>query len=68
MADVRLPDITPPKARPEQVEEEEVSYTEAEKAKLANIINAFSKTDNKEERAKAQNEKMKMIGENMMGP
>ena len=37
----------------EELTQEQLKYTEEEKAKLANIISAFQTKDNKEERAKA---------------
>jgi hypothetical protein len=50
-------------------EEEENMYSAEEKAKLAKIMVMFSAkgSDNKELRAKAQNDKMKLISDNMMG-
>ena len=43
-------------------------YSEEEKAKLAKYMAFFSKTGDKDSRAKAQNEKMKLISDEAMGP
>jgi hypothetical protein len=43
-------------------------YSEEEKLKLAKYMQYFAKGGNKDDRAKAQNEKMKLISEDAMGP
>lgn len=47
-------------------QEEEDMYTTEEKAKLAKYMSFFAGGD-KELRAKEQNEKMKLMGENIIG-
>lgn len=43
-------------------------YSKEEKEKLAKYMKYFAKTGDKDSRAKAQNEKMKLLSENVMGP
>jgi hypothetical protein len=50
------------------LEEEQNMYSKEEKEKLAKYMSFFAKTGDKDSRAKAQNEKMKLLSENVMGP
>jgi len=54
--------------KPRTLQEEQDMYSKEEKEKLAKYMAFFAKTGDKDSRAKAQNEKMKLLSENVMGP